>query len=230
VRPPSVKQLGVVTIGQSPRVDVVPEMREWLTCDIAEWGALDGLNSGQIAELAPSNGDVDVLTTRLRDGACVILAHDRVVPRVQAALDGLEAQGVTATLLLCTGEFPPLRHTRPVLLAEPLFVHGVAGLCAGLDSQIGVLCPLAQQEDMTRRKWALVGRSVYVASASPYAGSAPANVVEAAETLARRGASALVMDCMGYTKEMRDMVAGTTNLPVFLARSVVARLAAEAVG
>lgn len=227
---PGPSKLGVVTIGQSPRVDMVPEMREWLTCDIAEQGALDGLNSRQIAALAPNNRDIDVLTARLGDGASVVIAHDRVVPRVQAAIDGLEAQGVAATLLLCTGEFPPLRHTRPFLLAEPLLVHGVAGLCAGGDAPIGVMCPLPQQEGMTRRKWAPLGRPVHVAPASPYAGSAFTDLVEAAETLAMREASAIVMDCMGYTKAMRDAVADASGLPVFLARSVVARLAAEVVG
>ena len=49
---------------------------------------------------------------------------------------------------------------------------------------------------------------------------------EAAGALVRRGATTLVMDCMGYTDEQRA-TARAAGVPVILARSVVARLAAE---
>lgn len=43
-----------VTIGQTPRIDLVPEMRTWIGngMDIEEFGALDGLSRAEIASMA----------------------------------------------------------------------------------------------------------------------------------------------------------------------------------
>ena len=224
-------RLGVVTIGQSPRDDLVPELVEWLPpVRITERGALDGLSAAEIRGLAPSGeASHHVLTTRLADGSSVVLDHDAVIGRVQGAIDQLEQDGVDATLVVCTGEFPALVRRQPLLLAERLFVGGVAGICgAGDDAVLGVVCPLAGQVAMSRHKWARVAGRVEVAVASPYDEDAPDAVGAAAADLVARGASWLVLDCMGYTKAMR-LAALAAGVPVLLARSVVGRLAGEVV-
>jgi len=62
-------RLGAVTIGQAPRVDIVPELQVFLGADveIVEAGALDGLSSEAVARLSPEPAD-QVLVTRMRDG------------------------------------------------------------------------------------------------------------------------------------------------------------------
>ncbi|WP_114043794.1 AroM family protein [Acidipropionibacterium virtanenii] len=63
--------LGVVTIGQSPRVDMVPEMvDQWPGADVREAGALDDLTADELSRLTPIPGD-EVLTSRLRDGSLI---------------------------------------------------------------------------------------------------------------------------------------------------------------
>ena len=71
--------LGLVTIGQSPRNDVLPQMLPHLPADIAirQAGALDGLANNAIAKLVPGLDDY-VLHTRLRDGRAVTVG--RVAP------------------------------------------------------------------------------------------------------------------------------------------------------
>ncbi|MBE5397345.1 AroM family protein [Brevibacillus borstelensis] len=52
------KKLGAITIGQSPRVDVTPEMLPFLTeFQVVEKGALDGLGPEELAALAPKPGE-----------------------------------------------------------------------------------------------------------------------------------------------------------------------------
>ncbi|WP_020573155.1 AroM family protein [Actinopolymorpha alba] len=231
--------LGVVTIGQSPRIDMVPEMLPWLRSavagtevEIVERGALDGLSPDEIAALAPSGTANHVLTTRLADGSAVVLDHDPMMARVQVAIRWLEdpAQaGVDATLVVCTGEFPALDHQRPLLLAERLFVAGVRGLCgAEPDGVLGVICPLPEQEGMSLGKWSGVAGRVEVVAASPYVEGARDAVAAAARQLASRGVRWILLDCMGYTEEMRAAARAVSDVPVLLARSVVARLAGEA--
>jgi protein AroM len=220
--------LGLVTIGQSPRDDMVPEMLPHLgagPASVVERGALDGLSREQIAELAPAAGG-HVLTTRLADGSPVVLDHDRTLGRVQDAVAWLEDRGVDATVIVCTGEFPPLRHSRPLLFAERLLTGGVAGLCDPSDL-VGIVCPLPEQDAMSRTKWSKVVGRTAVAPATPYADGAAGAVAEAAASLAAEGARWIVLDCMGYTEAMREAAARAAGVPVLLARSVVARLAGE---
>ena len=53
-------KVGIVTIGQSPRVDVVPEIIEiaGVRADYLESGALDGLEISGIAKLAPAKDEL----------------------------------------------------------------------------------------------------------------------------------------------------------------------------
>src|SRR5215211_5590228 len=101
------RKIGAITIGQSPRVDVVPEMLEILgsSVELIEGGALDGLSAHEVAKLAPRNGDY-VLVTRLRDGSSVQIAEHHILPRMQEQVDRAVAEGADVVALLCTGEFP----------------------------------------------------------------------------------------------------------------------------
>lgn len=216
-------RLGVVTIGQSPRTDMVPEMARWLgEAKIVERGALDGLSPAEISALRPVTSDY-TLVTRLRDGTSAVVAKRHIVPRIQQAIDDLERTGVDATVLVCTGTFPPFSHHRPLLFAERLLVEGVRAVAGG--SRLGVICPLSAQEGLTREKWEPVAGEVYVASASPY--DNPGALEAAARVLKDAGVDYVVLDCMGYTQAMKEKVRLATGVPVLLARSIVARLVAE---
>ena len=61
------KTIGFITVGQSPRVDVVPEMAVHFgeNIEIIECGALDGLTYEQILEFKPEEGDL-ILASRIR--------------------------------------------------------------------------------------------------------------------------------------------------------------------
>ena len=51
-------KIGTLTIGQSPRNDLIPEIEAFFKgAEIIQLGALDGLSKEQIADLAPSGED-----------------------------------------------------------------------------------------------------------------------------------------------------------------------------
>jgi protein AroM len=62
-------RVGTLTIGQSPRNDIIPDLKEILgkEVELIEKGALDGLSGEEINELSPKPGDYP-LVTRLKDG------------------------------------------------------------------------------------------------------------------------------------------------------------------
>ncbi|HEY8348064.1 MAG TPA: AroM family protein [Symbiobacteriaceae bacterium] len=216
-------KVGLITIGQSPRVDMVPEMLPLLgDVEPLERGALDGLTAEEILHLRPGPGDY-TLITRLRDGSSAVIAERHILPRMQAAIDEMEAAGVDAIVLVCTGEFPPFRHTVPLLTAERLIVGGVRAIAAG--SRLGVICPLVAQVQLTYEKWSSVTSDLHVEAGSPYGDLS--DLREAARRLRETAVEYVVLDCMGYTKAMKDLVRAEVRVPVLLARSIVARLAAE---
>src|SRR5262245_26395739 len=109
-------RIGLITVGQSPRSDVVPDMAAILGADveILESGALDGLDRAHIATLAPETDD-EILVTRLVDGTPVFVGKTKMIPLIEARIAALEDRGVTLNVLLCTGEFPRLAVRRPFL-------------------------------------------------------------------------------------------------------------------
>src|SRR5437879_12922660 len=76
--------VGLVTIGQSPRADVVPEMATLIGpgVDVREAGALDGLTRPEIERLAPTGRD-EILVTRLQDGSAVVVGKEKMVGLVE---------------------------------------------------------------------------------------------------------------------------------------------------
>lgn len=218
-------RLGIVTIGQAPRTDMVPELRPLLGSDeVIEHGALDELSDSEIAALAPDEGE-EVLVSRLRDGSSVELSHARLEPLLREAVLRAEADGVEASLLVCTGSFADFPHRKPLLPAERLLVHGTVALVGAL--RLGVLCPEPAQLPAMVEKWSPHTGEPLVEPANPYAGEAERDVADAAKRLTERGAEIVVLDCMGYSASMRAAAAKAVRTPVILARSLVARLAAE---
>ena len=110
-------KLGVVTIGQAPRTDMIPEMaRHWRGIEVVERGALDGMTAAQIAAV-PVRADDEVLTSRLLDGTAAVFGRDLVLPLLQQRITELEAAGVDAVLLVSPASSRPsstaLRCSRP---------------------------------------------------------------------------------------------------------------------
>lgn len=217
-------KIGALTIGQSPRPDILSVMGEILVgVEIAQAGALDDLADQEIGILAPGPGEY-VLVTRLRDGREVVLARERIHELVQRSLDGLAAQ-VDLVVFLCTGEFPGLRCDR--LLIEPAqtlrsFVRAAAG-----GRRVGVLVPHIDQVASARERWGQIGGPVGVEAVSPHGG---ADFPGAARSLREGRTEVVVMDCMGYTTAQKRLVVAASGLPTILAASAVARVVQELVG
>jgi protein AroM len=217
-------RVGMITIGQSPRQDVVPEVLRLVRrpLETVEAGALDGLDLGAVRALAPGAGD-ETLVTRMRDGSEVHLAKRHMVPRIQACIDRL-APSVEILVLLCTGRFPEFHSPRPFLEPQALVDRIVQSL-AGPGGAVGVLVPGAAQVASSRAKTAGYGLVPTVVAASPY--TRPEEVGRAAAVFRGSDVKLVVMHCIGYDAAMRDAVRRACEKPVLLARSLVGKILDE---
>jgi protein AroM len=221
--------VGLVTIGQSPRPDVVPDMAEIIGPAVAirEAGALDGLTRAEIDALKPTGSD-EILVTRLKDGAAVFLGKERIVGLVEQRIAALERDGATLTALLCTGAFPRLRAGGMLIQPHPVLLGTLRGL--SWPGRLGVLTPSVPHVPQTEARWRGDGFDPVVAPLSPYEEEDPAALRRAADAMRAGGAGLVVMDCMGFRRKTRDELRNLTGVPALLANLLVARVIAEACG
>jgi protein AroM len=219
------KKIGMITIGQSPRVDIVPEMQEILGTDveILEAGALDGLALEEIKRFYPKGKDY-VLCTRMSDGTEVVVAKRFIVPRVEKCISLLTQRGAEIIVFNCTGNFPPFSSKRLFIEAQKIVDHFILAL-HGENERMGLLIPLPDQMRQARKKYDRLKGRVIIKAASPYASGDEISI--AAEALKRAAPHVIVMHCMGYTQAMKRRVMEITGKSTILARSLVARTLKE---
>lgn len=213
---PHVPRIAFVTIGQSPRVDVLPEIlaRVHDPIDAVEFGALDGLGMADVVALAPPPGEAS-LCTRMRDGQEVVIGKRQTGDRLQALFDRLDREGFDAITLLCTGYFEHIGSKTLLIEAQRVVDATVNALSLGCRN-LGIMLPLERQV----AEFHVQGdgqRKLTATYYSPYSGD---RLATAAQEVA--GCDLVVMHCMGYTEDMRGRVAATLDKPVLLARRIVA--------
>ncbi len=218
------KTVGAITIGQSGRGDIIPEMKEILGegIEFIEAGALDDFSFHQIEQLKPGEGE-HPLVTRLSDGSTVKVAKERITPLVQACIDKLTRQGVDLLTILCTGDFPPFDTSRLIAYPSKLLHYTVESLSPL--RKLGVIVPLPEQIESTRERWLSHGREVVLQSASPYGDVA--KLRGAAQHLSTLGVELLILDCLGFDRRMKQIAFKEANRPTLLPRSLLARAIGE---
>lgn len=216
-------RLGLVTIGQAPRVDLTPDVADVLArVDWVEHGALDLLDATAIAALAPGDGEHE-LVSRLRDATSARLGTRSIAPHLDAAIARCADDGCAAVLVLCTGRVEHGAAVVPVLHAEQLAHEAMAGLVG--QGRLGVLCPLPAQTADIQQRWSeRLGRPVVAVAVDPYTAQEP-EFAAAGERLAGQ-VDAVFLDCMGYTQRHAALVAAA-GTPTHTARALAVGAAVD---
>ena len=217
-------KIGAITIGQAPRVDVTCDIMDIFgdKVQLLQRGGLDGLTVEQISKFTPEEGDY-VLVSRLTDGTSVTFAERYIVPRLKEAVEELEAEGVKLIMVFCTGEFPAEITSKRVPMVYPVeLLHKIVPL---LSSNIITLTPSALQIEQNEKKWSKFVDKVVSVAASPYGDWA--DLEAAAHKVKDMEGDLIVLDCIGYTQQMKDMFARITGKLVVLPRTLLARVVSE---
>jgi protein AroM len=216
--------IGAVTVGQAPREDVLDDIAGLLpdASPVVQAGALDDLTAAELARLSCPGGP-DVLVTRLRDGSEQTLPASAAVPLLQRAVDKVAAQHATCIAVLCTESFDGLRSPVPLLFPATLARQHAARAAA---ERLGVIVPAAAQVTEAERAWAGYGGTVRVEAASPYGASD--DLDRAARDLAGWRPDLVVLDCIGFTRDMQRQVKQATGARIILPRVALAWAIADA--
>lgn len=208
-------RIGLVTIGQSPRPDLLKAMHAAVgdAAELVLTGALDDLSLEDVQNISPGEHDIP-LVTQMRDGQTVTISHHSVVPLLQKRIDEHQAAGSEMLVVLCTGAFPELTANVPMLMPDRVLKHFVTGVYPA--GKLGVIAPSASQESMMRKKWQDYP-DLIVDPLDPYGDG---DFSEHAPDLSDCGL--VVLDCMGYTTETKTNVQSQLGVPVVVAQDILA--------
>lgn len=215
-------RIGVLTIGQSPRLDVTPSIQSILGDEIiiTESGGLDSLLDEEFHLISPDNSDITYIS-RLRSGNSIKIGKSKLLPFLQERLWELEEK-VEVVIMLCTGDFPSLETKKPIIYPDKVLNNTVKAILSS--GSLGLIIPLEEQRDSLIKKWNQSNLQLITEVASPYDES---DISGAAKSLKDQGANLIVLDCMGYNESHKQKAIEGSRLPVILPRTLTARIAAE---
>lgn len=218
------RKLGVITIGQSPRIDLTHDIKDILNkdMDIIEVGVLDKYTYEEVLEKFRPDDNEGILVSRMRDGTQVLLGEEKVIDKLQSCIDEIEEK-VDMVLLLCTGKFPKFNHKKPLIIPQKL-LHSIV---SKLDShnKIGIIIPDIGQREQIKKFWSFVDVDLEIEVASPYKGMD--DIQEVAKRFKDKPINYIVLDCMGYSVEMKKIVAKEAGKIVILPRTLITRVINE---
>lgn len=221
------RRIGAITIGQSPRVDIIDDICPLLpeSLEIIQKGVLDGMISQELEAIAPSgtsDADGPILVSRLSNGKSVVMGEKKILPIIQNLIYSLEKEDVSLILMLCTGTFPNTLKSKVPILYPQKVLYNIVPLIA---KRIGVVSPSPKQITETKKRWGKIVSSVDAKASNPYEGGP--NLEEIGKAFSNKDIDICVLDCIGYTQKMKQRLETASGKPVILPRTLIARLLSE---
>ena len=218
------KKIGMLTIGQSPRDDIFPALREIMGdgYEIVEAGALDSLTLKDIEQEEFRHDDY-ILISRMRDGTEIKITKRLILPLLQERIHELEEQGVRLIVIMCTGRFPPFESKGLVVTPQEILKGVLKG--ALKRGKLGVVYPAVEQIHMAKPEFGREGVEIYADYLSPYEGDDELNKLTV--RLAEQELDLTLLNCFGFSAKVKGAVAKKTGKPVILSNILVARVLKE---
>jgi protein AroM len=211
-------KVGLFTIGQSPRLDLVPEIIPLLlpNIEIVEEGLLDGLPPEEINLLKPEFGEIP-LVTRLKDGSQVQLSGKKINSLLHEAIDNMRTKkDVRGVGFLCTHDFHEIRFSFPVIFPHHCLNFIITQTF--LIQNLGIVIPLENQIEMAKKKWDT--EKAFVEVKSPY--SEGKGWEEIAQSFLQEKVEAVILDSIGYTNQDKKQLQNMLSSPILLPRTILA--------
>lgn len=218
------KKIGLLTIGQSPRDDVLPGLLEILGegYEITEAGALDDLTLEDINKVEFQHDDY-ILVSRMRDGTEVKFTKRFVLPLLQDKILMLEKQGVRLIVIMCTGKFPKFKSDGLVITPQEIMKGVVEGTLK--EGRLGVVFPAAEQVSEADESLNMKGIEVYADHMSPY--DQEIEVYPLARRLKNKNLDLIFLNCFGFNSHVKKVISEETGVPVIQSNALIARVLKE---
>jgi protein AroM len=217
-------KIGMLTIGQTPRGDILPPLKEILgpSHEILEAGALDGMTKEEIKRIEFRPDDY-LLVSRLRDGTETMIHKRLILPLLQKRIHELEANGVRLIVIMCTGKFPHFESKGLVVTPQEI-LKGVLGATLK-QGKLAVVYPAKEQIHKAAPEFGRDGVTVYADHLSPYEGED--DIEKLAWRLKKNNSDLIFLNCFGFSSKVKKVIAEITGKPIIHSNVIVARVLKE---
>jgi protein AroM len=205
-------KIGLLTIGQSPREDILPELIPFLSphLEIVEVGLLDGLNFEEIEDLKPEITESQ-LVSRLNDGNQVQLSEGKICKLLPSTIHRMVTERkVNAVGILCTHNFLKSDFSCPIIYPFD-YLKFLVNFILKIKN-LGVIIPSNDQIKMTENKWE--AEKIVVEAKSPYNKSNSWRRI--IQPFVKEKVEAIVLDCIGYKIMDKQTIQKLIPVPVLL--------------
>lgn len=210
------KKVMFVSVGQTPRADLISEMLANLDIRIEalELGALDGLSPREIDDLRVRPGEASIVT-RLADNTEIVVSKPRIAERMAGLVANFQPNEYDLVVILSTGLFREFESMCPTVNAQRALESAVISLAAQ-GSPIGLIQPLEQQIS----ELDIPALQSYRITASHALDNDKQSLARALFDLAE--CEIIVLNSVSFSEADREMAAKVTGKPVVLARRIIA--------
>ncbi len=214
--------IGIVTIGKSPRLDIESELQKTIDYDVdfTHSGALDKISPSQLNDLAPLS-DSDTLVT-LYDDTEIQVSHEKLTKILYENISEIISD-VDMIVMACTGYEDMGNYQKPILFPGQITENLIVDYSNKKDFKLGVVQPHSNQIKKECEKWNLKNINADVYSSSPYGNvkvSADQNWIDIKNSFEQFNPDLVYLNCMGMRSAHKDYIHENLNVPVLLAANV----------
>lgn len=220
------KKIGVVTIGQLPRPDIISLINEVLGEDYEALlvGALDDLTIEEIPDFKPEEY---LLMTSIRDKGgrkvSIRVTEEFLLPLIKRRICELE-QEVDIIIVWCAGRFPEVK-SKAIIIRPSEILKGVVNAVLK-KGKLGVIYPLKEQLIWAKPEWSRKGIDVYADTLGKTLPREEETEI-LAERLAERNLDLILLNCTGFGYKMKQLIKDKTSKPVIQANALTLRIIKE---
>ena len=218
--------MAILTIGVVPVAEMLPLLTEHIREDeIAHISLFSNMTREEvIRDYSIESGD-EMLFTLLNDNQVVPVSRQKIEHDLRSVIALLDKQNYDLILLMSTHPFSGFTANNAILLEPQRIIPPlVASIVDG--HQVGVIVPVEEILPLQRNKWQVLENTPFYAISNPVSGGKE-ELIAAGRELIEQGADVLMLDCLCYHQQHRDILQKTLDIPVLLSNVLVSRLATE---
>ena len=218
--------MAILTIGVVPVAEMLPLLTEHIREDeIAHISLLGKMTREDVMrDYSIEPGD-EMLLTLLNDNQIAQVSRQKVERDLRSVIAMLDKQNYDLILLMSTHPFSGFTANNAILLEPQRIIPPlVASIVDG--HQVGVIVPVEEILPLQRNKWQVLENTPFYAISNPVSGGKE-ELIAAGRELIEQCADVLMLDCLCYHQQHRDILQKALDIPVLLSNVLVSRLAAE---
>jgi len=221
------KNVGIVSIGQTPRPDIQSLFNEILGegYDLSLKGALNDI----IFEDVPKFRDDEYLLMtgvkdRLGKRRGTRVTREFLVPFIQKRIKDLEKENVGFIIIWCGGRFPEFESTSMVIRPSEIAKGTIESLLK--QGKLGVIYPAKEQLIWAEPEWGRKGIEVYADSPGS-SRNREEEIKLLAKRLANKKLDLILLNCAGFGYNMKKIIQEITQKPVIQLNTLTLRIVKE---